>query len=52
MIVGGAANNNTAVLLNSNFYSIPEDYRQIKLEHNHALVYEIDSASYVQMGGC
>ena len=52
MIVGGSANNDLAVLLSSDFYSIPEDYRQIQLPPDQALVYENDSASYVQMGGC
>lgn len=51
MVIGGGADNNLAYLLSDGLYSIPEEYRAMKLEENQAIVYFKDAASYVQLGG-
>jgi len=51
MVMSGEAINSLAVLLNSEFYMIPEDYRKIPLQIGQAIVYSQDSAAYVQLGG-
>ncbi len=51
MIIGGEADNNFAYLLNDDFYKIPEEYRNLKLEENQAIVYDKDTATYIEIGG-
>lgn len=51
IVVSGGVDNELAYLLSDGLYSIPEEYRAIKLEPKQALVYYQDSASFVQLGG-
>jgi hypothetical protein len=51
MVMGGEAANALAVLLNNDFYMIPEDYRKVPLQQGQAIVYSEDRAAYVQLGG-
>jgi hypothetical protein len=32
-------------------YTIPEEYRKLKLDEDQAFVYYKDAAAYIQMGG-
>lgn len=47
LFMGGKATNQRAVLLNSGFYSIAEEDRNIALRQGEAIAYESDAAEYI-----
>lgn len=51
VVIAGGVDNGLAYLLSDGLYSIPEEYRAIKLDADQALIYYQDSASFVQIGG-
>jgi len=51
MVIQGGADNELAILLNKDFYSVPEEYRGITLKKGKAIVYSSDTLTYVKLGG-
>ncbi len=51
VIINGGADNNLTYMLYDGLYSIPEEYRDINLDSNQAIVYYRDTASFVRLGG-
>ena len=49
-IVGGGVDNRKANLLSKEFFFIPEEYRNKKLDNRTAIAYSYDAASYIRIG--